>query len=146
MAVCVCVSMSMCQRICLNMCEYIYIYIKHIFLFLSSRLADIGLETFKLSELFSSILIPGFFLLACILQLHYFHKSFMKITDLEHVTPLHRYIISAQTNALQMSPDNYKSKLYLYNTIQTISCSCQLRQQVHENITGSIHTGQVKKN
>ncbi|TRY96182.1 hypothetical protein DNTS_026761, partial [Danionella cerebrum] len=40
--------------------------------------------------LFSSILIPGFFLLACILQLHYFHKPFMKITDLENVTPIHR--------------------------------------------------------
>lgn len=50
-----------------------------------------GLETFALSELFTSILIPGFFLLACILQLHYFHKPFMKITDLDHVTPLHRY-------------------------------------------------------
>ncbi|KAI2662263.1 Piezo-type mechanosensitive ion channel component 1 [Labeo rohita] len=48
------------------------------------QLADMGLETFKLSELFTSILIPGFFLLACILQLHYFHKPFMKITDLEN--------------------------------------------------------------
>jgi hypothetical protein len=55
------------------------------------RLADIGLETFKLTELFTSILIPGFFLLACILQLHYFHKPFMRITDLDHVTPIHRY-------------------------------------------------------
>lgn len=54
------------------------------------RLAAVGLETFALSELFSSILIPGFFLLACILQLHYFHKPFMRITDLEHVTPIHK--------------------------------------------------------
>ncbi|XP_030621028.1 piezo-type mechanosensitive ion channel component 1 [Chanos chanos] len=58
--------------------------------FTEEQLADIGLETFTLSELFTSILIPGFFLLACILQLHYFHKPFMKITDLEHVTPIHR--------------------------------------------------------
>ncbi|KAI7813887.1 piezo-type mechanosensitive ion channel component 1 isoform X2 [Triplophysa rosa] len=58
--------------------------------FSEHQLSDIGLETFKLSELFSRILIPGFFLLACILQLHYFHKPFMKITDLEHVNPLHR--------------------------------------------------------
>ncbi|XP_051565072.1 piezo-type mechanosensitive ion channel component 1 isoform X1 [Myxocyprinus asiaticus] len=58
--------------------------------FTEQQLSDIGLETFKLSELFSSILIPGFFLLACILQLHYFHKPFMKITDLEHITPIHR--------------------------------------------------------
>ncbi|XP_067256339.1 piezo-type mechanosensitive ion channel component 1 isoform X2 [Chanodichthys erythropterus] len=58
--------------------------------FTEQQLADVGLETFKLSELFTSILIPGFFLLACILQLHYFHKPFMKITDLENVTPIHR--------------------------------------------------------
>ncbi|XP_063044770.1 piezo-type mechanosensitive ion channel component 1 [Engraulis encrasicolus] len=58
--------------------------------FTEVQLGDIGLETFALSELFSSILIPGFFLLACILQLHYFHRPFMKITDLAHVTPIHR--------------------------------------------------------
>lgn len=39
-----------------------------------------------MSELFSSIFIPGFFLLACILQLHYFHRSFMRITDLDRAT------------------------------------------------------------
>ncbi|XP_029112177.1 piezo-type mechanosensitive ion channel component 1 isoform X2 [Scleropages formosus] len=58
--------------------------------FTKEQLAVIGLETFQLSELFTSIVIPGFFLLACILQLHYFHRPFMKITDLEHVTPIHR--------------------------------------------------------
>uniref|UniRef100_A0A671LG30 Uncharacterized protein n=1 Tax=Sinocyclocheilus anshuiensis TaxID=1608454 RepID=A0A671LG30_9TELE len=60
--------------------------------FTEQQLTDMGLETFKLSELFTSIVIPGFFLLACILQLHYFHKPFMKITDLENVTPIHRGI------------------------------------------------------
>uniref|UniRef100_A0A3B4CVA5 Piezo-type mechanosensitive ion channel component n=1 Tax=Pygocentrus nattereri TaxID=42514 RepID=A0A3B4CVA5_PYGNA len=65
-------------------------YWKNFTSFTEEQLADIGLETFKLSELFTSIMIPGFFLLACILQLHYFHKPFMKITDLEHVTPLNR--------------------------------------------------------
>ncbi|KAJ3609998.1 hypothetical protein NHX12_022092, partial [Muraenolepis orangiensis] len=58
--------------------------------FTEEQLADMGLETFALSELFSSILIPGFFLLACILQLHYFHKPFMRLTDLENVVPIHR--------------------------------------------------------
>ncbi|XP_041125215.1 piezo-type mechanosensitive ion channel component 1-like isoform X1 [Polyodon spathula] len=52
--------------------------------FTEHQLADVGLETFELSDLFTSILIPGFFLLACILQLHYFHQPFMRITDLEH--------------------------------------------------------------
>ncbi|XP_067396336.1 piezo-type mechanosensitive ion channel component 1 [Emydura macquarii macquarii] len=51
----------------------------------NQQLGDLGLEQFSVSELFSSILIPGFFLLACILQLHYFHRPFMRLTDLEHV-------------------------------------------------------------
>ncbi|XP_061602172.1 piezo-type mechanosensitive ion channel component 1 isoform X1 [Cololabis saira] len=58
--------------------------------FTDGQLEAIGLEKFVLSELFSSILIPGFFLLACILQLHYFHKPFMRITDLDHVTPTYK--------------------------------------------------------
>ncbi|XP_063169125.1 LOW QUALITY PROTEIN: piezo-type mechanosensitive ion channel component 1 [Candoia aspera] len=49
------------------------------------QLGDLGLEQFSVSELFSSIFIPGFFLLACILQLHYFHRPFMRITDLERI-------------------------------------------------------------
>nr|XP_015223476.1 PREDICTED: piezo-type mechanosensitive ion channel component 1 isoform X1 [Lepisosteus oculatus] len=65
--------------------------------FTENQLADIGLETFKLSELFTSILIPGFFLLACILQLHYFHRPFMRTTDLEHVTPLQRKKLSSDS-------------------------------------------------
>lgn len=48
------------------------------------QLGDLGLEQFSVSELFSSILVPGFFLLACILQLHYFHRPFMRLTDPEH--------------------------------------------------------------
>lgn len=52
-----------------------------------ARLGDLGLEQFSVSELFSSILVPGFFLLACILQLHCFHRPFMRLTDLERVPP-----------------------------------------------------------
>ncbi|KAF6078985.1 piezo type mechanosensitive ion channel component 1 [Phyllostomus discolor] len=53
--------------------------------FTDEQLEDLGLEQFSVSELFSSIFIPGFFLLACILQLHYFHRPFMQLTDLEHI-------------------------------------------------------------
>ncbi|KAM9374073.1 piezo-type mechanosensitive ion channel component 1 [Phaethornis superciliosus] len=51
------------------------------------QLGDLGLEQYSISELFSSTLTPGFFLLACILQLHYFHRPFMRITDMDHITP-----------------------------------------------------------
>lgn len=54
---------------------------------LPARLGDLGLEQFSVSELFSSILVPGFFLLACILQLHYFHQPFMRLTDLGRAPP-----------------------------------------------------------
>uniref|UniRef100_A0A8C7AQJ5 Piezo type mechanosensitive ion channel component 1 (Er blood group) n=1 Tax=Neovison vison TaxID=452646 RepID=A0A8C7AQJ5_NEOVI len=56
-------------------------------LYTSAVLGDLGLEQFSVSELFSSILVPGFFLLACILQLHCFHRPFMRLTDLERVPP-----------------------------------------------------------
>ncbi|XP_071296935.1 piezo-type mechanosensitive ion channel component 1 isoform X2 [Agelaius tricolor] len=51
------------------------------------QLSDVGLQQFSVSKLFSSILVMGFFLLACILQLHYFHEPFMRITDLQHIRP-----------------------------------------------------------
>ncbi|XP_054836429.1 piezo-type mechanosensitive ion channel component 2-like [Eublepharis macularius] len=49
------------------------------------RLKDLGLERFSTIELFARILLPAAFLLACILQLHYFHKDFLKITDLTNI-------------------------------------------------------------
>ncbi|MEQ2206630.1 Piezo-type mechanosensitive ion channel component 1, partial [Xenoophorus captivus] len=81
-------------------------YWKNLTGFTDEQLAAIGLETFALSELFSSILIPGFFLLACILQLHYFHKPFMRITDLDHVTPKHRRKNKGRTE--EVSSDNVR--------------------------------------
>ncbi|XP_071423247.1 piezo-type mechanosensitive ion channel component 1 isoform X3 [Pithys albifrons albifrons] len=50
----------------------------------NQQLSDMGLEQYSVSELFYNIIILGFFLLACILQLHYFHGTFMYITDLEY--------------------------------------------------------------
>ncbi|KAG8144214.1 hypothetical protein E2320_001317 [Naja naja] len=65
------------------------------------QLGDLGLEQFSVSELFSSIFIPGFFLLACILQLHYFHQPFMHITDLECVISPGKGEISGRQELLQ---------------------------------------------
>uniref|UniRef100_A0A670I236 Uncharacterized protein n=1 Tax=Podarcis muralis TaxID=64176 RepID=A0A670I236_PODMU len=48
-------------------------------------LKDLGLERFSTIELFARILLPGAFLLACILQLHYFHEDFLKATDLANI-------------------------------------------------------------
>ena len=45
------------------------------------RLADIGLEQYTTTALFVQLLTPTSFLVLIILQLHYFQKSFMQISD-----------------------------------------------------------------
>uniref|UniRef100_A0A8C5N404 Piezo-type mechanosensitive ion channel component n=1 Tax=Gouania willdenowi TaxID=441366 RepID=A0A8C5N404_GOUWI len=51
----------------------------------SGLLRDLGLERYDTVELFASILLPAVFLLACILQLHYFNLDFLTLTDLDNV-------------------------------------------------------------
>lgn len=46
-------------------------------------LADIGLEQFDIKELFVSLLTPTSFLIIVILQLHYFHKAYYQMIDIE---------------------------------------------------------------
>ncbi|XP_014195171.2 piezo-type mechanosensitive ion channel component 2 [Haplochromis burtoni] len=48
-------------------------------------LRDLGLERYDTVELFARILLPATFLLACILQLHYFNFDFLTLTDLDNV-------------------------------------------------------------
>nr|XP_025041544.1 piezo-type mechanosensitive ion channel component 2-like [Pelodiscus sinensis] len=48
-------------------------------------LNDLGLEQYETVDLFAKILLPSTFLLACILQLHYFSEDFLKITDLSNI-------------------------------------------------------------
>ncbi|KAL1021410.1 hypothetical protein UPYG_G00012940 [Umbra pygmaea] len=48
-------------------------------------LRDLGLEQYDTVELFARILLPATFLLACILQLHYFNQDFLDLTDLDNV-------------------------------------------------------------
>ncbi|KAI3357269.1 hypothetical protein L3Q82_015721 [Scortum barcoo] len=48
-------------------------------------LRDLGLERYDTVELFARILLPAAFLLACILQLHYFNSDFLILTDLDNV-------------------------------------------------------------
>lgn len=46
-----------------------------------------GLERFATVELFAKILLPATFLLACILQLHYFNQGFLAATSLSMPEP-----------------------------------------------------------
>ncbi|XP_019728730.1 piezo-type mechanosensitive ion channel component 2 [Hippocampus comes] len=48
-------------------------------------LRDLGLERFDTVELFARILLPAAFLLACILQLHYFNSDFLTLSDIDNV-------------------------------------------------------------
>ncbi|KAM6918193.1 piezo-type mechanosensitive ion channel component 2 [Xenentodon cancila] len=51
----------------------------------TNSLKDLGLEQFHLAMLFTRIFIPTSFLLVCILHMHYFHESFLQLTDLQAV-------------------------------------------------------------
>ncbi|XP_038867450.1 piezo-type mechanosensitive ion channel component 2-like [Salvelinus namaycush] len=48
-------------------------------------LRDLGLEQYDTVELFARILLPAAFLLACILQLHYFNQDFLELTNLDNI-------------------------------------------------------------
>nr|XP_061802951.1 piezo-type mechanosensitive ion channel component 2-like [Nerophis lumbriciformis] len=48
-------------------------------------LRDLGLERYDTVELFTRILLPAAFLLACILQLHYFNSDFLTLSDIGNV-------------------------------------------------------------
>ncbi|XP_056011934.1 piezo-type mechanosensitive ion channel component 1-like isoform X4 [Ostrea edulis] len=48
-------------------------------------LGDIGLEQFDTATLFVKLLTPTSFLILIILQVHYFHPNFLKLSDIKHV-------------------------------------------------------------
>uniref|UniRef100_A0A087XPM9 Uncharacterized protein n=1 Tax=Poecilia formosa TaxID=48698 RepID=A0A087XPM9_POEFO len=70
-------------------------------------LRDLGLERYSTVELFARILLPAAFLLACILQLHYFNSDFLALTDLENVPvrETSRIIISCRHPELDSQPE-----------------------------------------
>ncbi|KAI1235616.1 hypothetical protein IHE44_0002498, partial [Lamprotornis superbus] len=65
--------------------EDVPMYWKNLTRLNDNELSDVGLEQFSISRLFSSIIMTGFFLLACTLQLHCFHEPFMRITDMANI-------------------------------------------------------------
>uniref|UniRef100_A0A8B9KR74 Piezo type mechanosensitive ion channel component 2 n=1 Tax=Astyanax mexicanus TaxID=7994 RepID=A0A8B9KR74_ASTMX len=72
-------------------------------------LRDLGLEQFDMVELFAQILLPAAFLLACILQLHYFNSDFLTLTDLQNVP-----VRNALTRFVSHTPETSASHCYTY--------------------------------
>ncbi|KAM7412257.1 hypothetical protein PAMA_021957 [Pampus argenteus] len=64
-------------------------------------LRDLGLERYDTVELFARILLPAAFLLACILQLHYFNSDFLTLTDLDDVPVRQKSSIKESIEKLQ---------------------------------------------
>ncbi|KAL6263389.1 hypothetical protein P5V15_006180 [Pogonomyrmex californicus] len=48
---------------------------------------DIGLESYKTKDLFVKLLIPTFFVIITVLQIHYFHKDFLEVTNIDRLGP-----------------------------------------------------------
>ncbi|XP_018376717.1 PREDICTED: piezo-type mechanosensitive ion channel component isoform X10 [Trachymyrmex cornetzi] len=48
---------------------------------------DIGLETYEIKDLFVRLLTPTFFVIITVLQIHYFHKDFLEVTNIDRLGP-----------------------------------------------------------
>jgi len=46
---------------------------------------DIGLESYEIKDLFVRLLTPTFFVIITVLQIHYFHKDFLEVTNIERL-------------------------------------------------------------
>ncbi|XP_030761127.1 piezo-type mechanosensitive ion channel component isoform X3 [Sitophilus oryzae] len=49
---------------------------------------DIGLEKFETKQLFVRLVTPTFFVIITVIQLHYFHKEFMELSDPKNTTAI----------------------------------------------------------
>ncbi|XP_025986648.2 piezo-type mechanosensitive ion channel component isoform X3 [Solenopsis invicta] len=48
---------------------------------------DIGLETYAIKDLFVRLLTPTCFVIITVLQIHYFHKDFLEVTNIDRLGP-----------------------------------------------------------
>ncbi|XP_011705466.1 PREDICTED: piezo-type mechanosensitive ion channel component 1-like, partial [Wasmannia auropunctata] len=48
---------------------------------------DIGLEKYATKDLFVRLLTPTFFVIITVLQIHYFHKDFLQVTNIDRLGP-----------------------------------------------------------
>ena len=62
---------------------------------------DIGLEVFETKELFVRLLTPTFFVVITVIQMQYFHKDFLEMTELKART--------ANTSSTRNVPNTQKS-------------------------------------
>uniref|UniRef100_A0A8C8DBF9 Piezo-type mechanosensitive ion channel component n=1 Tax=Oncorhynchus tshawytscha TaxID=74940 RepID=A0A8C8DBF9_ONCTS len=69
-------------------------------------LRDLGLEQYDTVELFARILLPAAFLLACILQLHYFNQDFLELTNLDNIPVRQGQTRMAKEQRKQMSEES----------------------------------------
>nr|XP_046223599.1 piezo-type mechanosensitive ion channel component 2-like [Oncorhynchus gorbuscha] len=69
-------------------------------------LRDLGLEQYDTVELFARILLPAAFLLACILQLHYFNRDFLELTNLDNIPVRQGQTRMAKEQRKQMSEES----------------------------------------
>ncbi|CAG2063917.1 unnamed protein product, partial [Timema podura] len=63
---------------------------------------DLGLETYQTGDLFVRLLSPAFFLVITVIQLHYYHKDFLAISDIKSR--------SMSAGRASQGSNNYKSE------------------------------------
>ncbi|XP_076734493.1 piezo-type mechanosensitive ion channel component 2 [Maylandia zebra] len=102
-------------------------------------LRDLGLERYDTVELFARILLPATFLLACILQLHYFNFDFLTLTDLDNVP------VRETSRLVKEQMGNGKSQETLASIGQQSSSEKGAEEQEEETGEETVHSSSEDK-
>ncbi|KAG8229185.1 hypothetical protein J437_LFUL001057, partial [Ladona fulva] len=91
---------------------------------------DIGLEVFDTGALFVRLLTPTFFVIITVIQLHYFHKDFLAISDIRHRNSI---VNTPQINTTAPTDDNDPMREIKIGP--TLSCKDPLKRVDSKKLT-----------
>lgn len=92
----------------------------HLFFIECSRQHDLGLEPYHPADLFVKLLTPTLFLIITIMQVHYFHKDFIALSD-PRTRLVAEYIIKTQIKPYFYMYKDYITLLSISITYRTNS-------------------------
>nr|CAD7399360.1 unnamed protein product [Timema cristinae] len=78
---------------------------------------DLGLETYQTGDLFVRLLSPAFFLVITVIQLHYYHKDFLAISDIKsrNVLMVVTHIVSVLISLLLLTNMIYQIDFFKHD-------------------------------
>lgn len=109
---------------------------------------DIGLEIYETKDLFVKLLTPTFFVIITVLQIHYFHKDFLNVTNIDRLecvkTKLYHYIMMISKNIyifINFRPENsFRHASLGYSPSLNIPISSPADVTLTENENHTVYT------